>query len=71
MAVYRELSKDTTGLECVLNNCFLDSNEDEPNVRCVRELCDAVVASKSATTTVGKGGVITGGTHLIVHDWSA
>ena len=49
------LSKETNGLLGALKDCFLNSGEDEPNVRRVRRLYEAVVANESAAATIRKG----------------
>ena len=54
-----------------MKNCFLYADEDQPDARRIKDICDAVVANKSATTSVGKGDVLTGGTRLIEPDWPA
>ena len=54
-----------------MKNCFLYGDEDQPNARRIKDICDAVVANRSATTSVGKGRVFTGSTRLIGPDWPA
>ena len=40
--------------DCVMKNCFLHRDEDQLDASRVKDICDAVIAHKSAVTTVGR-----------------
>lgn len=48
------LSNGAAVFDCVMKNCFLHGDEDQLDASCVKDVCDAVIAHKSAVTTVGR-----------------
>ena len=50
------LSNDTTLLECILKNCFFYSDEDQPKITRVKDICDTAFLSESARAFEGNQG---------------
>jgi hypothetical protein len=48
------LSNGAAVFDSVMKNCFLHGDEDQLDASCVEDICDAVIADRSAVTTVGR-----------------